>query len=216
MTVILETVRVRHGHAPFWTRHLARLARACGTLGVPMPVLVPPDGDDRVVRFEVARDGVRCSERSVGSLAPVALQQAAVLHPRYPHKVAERAAFEIARTEAQAAGSDDALLMTGDGWVAEATIWAIGWWTPRGLAFPPLQLGLLPSIGRARLGELVTLDRSALLRPEELQERALVAVNAVRGPVAVASLEGVPLPQDARLAGLQAAFWPPAEAPVRS
>lgn len=217
MTAILETVRVRQGGVPFWTRHLARLARACGALGVPMPVLEPPAGGaDRVVRFEVRHEGVQRAERPVGSLAPVALRVAAVLHPHYPHKIAAREAFEIARAEAQAAGADDALLATGEGWVAEAAIWAVGWWTPRGLAFPPLHLGLLPSIGRARLSELVATDRSALLRPEELQGRALVAVNAVRGPVAVTSLDGVALPSDARLAALQAAFWLPAEGPARS
>lgn len=217
MTAILETVRVRHGVVPFWTRHLARLARACGALGVPMPVLTMPQGGaDRVVRFEVSREGVQQTERPVGSLSPVTLQRAAVLHPHYPHKIAAREAFEIARAEAEASGADDALLATGEGWVAEAAIWAIGWWTPRGLAFPPLQLGLLPSIGRARLAELVPTDRSALLRLEEMAGRALVAVNAVRGPVAVAGVDGVRLPQDPRLAAVQAAFWPPAEGPTRS
>src|SRR5688500_19919918 len=118
---LIETVRVRNGTSPLWYLHLRRLAASCKALGVPLPgeLLTPGGGADRIHRLEVGLRGVSISERPVGSTAPVALALATVAHHPYPHKTTERDQFEAALEEARAAGTDDAVMLTAGGYVAE-------------------------------------------------------------------------------------------------
>jgi len=209
VTTLLETVRVRQGIAPLWALHRARLARSAAALGlvVPPSLEAPTGGADRVVRLALGAEGLAVASRDVGSTAPVRLQVVRVPHPGYRHKTTDRAIFDAARAEAQAAGADDALLLAPDGTVAETAIWALGWWEPDGLHFPALAIGVLPSVGRARLTELGPVHDGALT-PSALARRAVLVVNAVRGVVPVQNLSGEELPADPRTEALQARFWP--------
>lgn len=155
-TTLLETVRVRNGVAPLWPLHLERLHRSAAALGIAVGELErPAGGDDRIVRFEVSNGVVRSTEREVGSTAPLALVTAHAVHQGYPHKVAARAWLEAARMPIGSQSTDDVLFFDAEGYLVEASIWAIGWWDRETLVFPPLALGGLPSVARARLAETV-------------------------------------------------------------
>lgn len=206
---LIETVRIRNGIAPLWMLHLARLRRSAADLGVPLPGrLAPPTGPDRVVRFEAGPAGITVTDRAVGATRPVRLVTAAEVHPGYSHKVTARAPFDAARATARASGADDALLLTAAGRVAEATIWTLFWWDGARLATPALGLGVLPGVARARLGLIAGGLAEREILPAGLRGRSLFVANAARGVVAVAELDGVPVPADPRSVALAAAFWP--------
>jgi branched-subunit amino acid aminotransferase/4-amino-4-deoxychorismate lyase len=207
---LIETLRVREGATPLASLHVRRLSHACRDLGIPFPrsLELPEGGADRVHRLEVDRDGVRTSERPVGSTLPVRLVTVSVPHPGYPHKSTDRGAFELAAAEALAAGADDALLLTRAGEVAEATIWSLFWWEADALCAPALELGVLPGAARARLAEVVGELVERRVRLAELAGRPLFAANAARGVVPVATLDGHPVPWVEATAALAARFWP--------
>lgn len=209
MPSLIETVRVRNGVAPLWYLHLRRLAASCKALGVPLPadLPTPSGGPDRVHRLEVGPRGLRVSDRPVGGTEPVSLVRARVVHRPYPHKTTERAQFERAQKEARAAGADDAVLLTESGHVAECAIWGIFWWDGGRLCAPPLELGVLPGVARARLEELAGGISERRATPEEIEGRGLFVANSVRGVVPVASLEGRAVAQDAGTSRLSGSFW---------
>jgi branched-subunit amino acid aminotransferase/4-amino-4-deoxychorismate lyase len=209
VTVLIETVRVIEGAAPLWRLHLDRLRRSGDALGVPIPDLVAPSGgDDRVVRFEISLFGCQIEELPLPEQKPLALATSPAPHRGYPHKVAERSWLNAARTSVAPIGADDALLLDAEGRVVEATIWSIGWWDGESLCFPPLELGGLPSVARARLLETVRgTVVTAPLRRDEMAWYAMLACNAVRGVVPVDSLDGEPVPGNRRTAAVASRFW---------
>lgn len=200
---------MRDGRAPLWHLHLRRLAVSCQALGVPFPrsLEVPAGGADRVHRLAVGLAGTEVTTREVGPARPLALVHSTVVHEPYPHKTLDRAQFDRAGEAARAAGADDAILCAAGGLVAEAGIWCLFWWEPEGLAAPSLDLGILPGVSRARLGELTGGIRERRLERAAIPGRALLAANAVRGVVPVASVDGRAVPQDPRTAGLIERFW---------
>ena len=211
---LIETIRVRDGRFPFLQRHLARLARSIEALGLPPltrdpePMVRPFAGvGDGVVRLEVQRGQPIVTVRELPPDAPPRVIGATRVHSPYPHKTTERDAFDAALHEARAAGADDALLLTSDGFVAEGTVWAVCWWEGERLRAPALDLGILPGVGRARVGELVALEEGRF-QLADLEARSLVLVNAVRGVVPIASLDGQEVPPDQRTAALSRRFWP--------
>ena len=209
MPSLIETVRVRNGVAPLWYLHLRRLASSCQALGVPLPVELPTPsgGPDRVHRLEVGPRGLQVSERAVGGTEPVSLVRARVVHRAYPHKTTERAQFERALEEAEAAGADDGVLLTEGGHVAECAIWGIFWWDGDRLCAPALELGVLPGVARARLAELAGAISERKATPAEIVGRSLFVANSVRGVVPVVSFEGRVVPQDSGTARLSGSFW---------
>jgi branched-subunit amino acid aminotransferase/4-amino-4-deoxychorismate lyase len=213
---VFETIRVRAGRAPLLPRHEARLAAACGALGLPRPepsladaVAAQAGMRDGVVRVEVSATGTAVTTRDLPSLLPLAVRVASTPHAPYPHKVTSRPAFEAALAEARVAGGegDDALLITPGGLVAEGTAWNIFWWEADGPATPPLSLGVLPGVARGRVMELVpTKERERA--PGDLVGRGLFATNAIRGVVPIERLNGAPVPPDSRTTQLADRFWP--------
>jgi len=214
MTNLIETVRVRNGAAPLWYLHLRRLAGSCRALGVPFPgsLITPEGGGDRVHRLEVGGSGgvgrVEISQRPVGSTTPVRLVTAREVHRPYPHKTTDRGQFDRALLEAREAGADDALLLSAGGYVAECAVWSLLWWEAGRLCGPPLDLGVLPGVARARLGEMTGGVGERRATADQIRGRALIVANAVRGPVPVALLDGREVPQDRGTARLAEQFWP--------
>ena len=212
---LIETMRVRDGRIPFLDRHLARLARSLGALGLPKPsqdvaALVTPFAGtgDAVLRVEVRDGRASVTVRELPLLEPPAVITASEPHQPYPHKTTERDRFDDAATEAEVAEADDALLLTHEGWVAEGTVWTVFWWERDGLRTPALDLGILPGIARARVLELVKRVEQGRYPEQALRGKSLFLTNAVRGIVPIASLDGVPVPADARTAELAQRFWP--------
>ena len=205
---LIETVRVRSGIAPLWYLHLRRLAASCKALGVPLPGELPtPDGaPDRVHRLEVSRSGLEVSERPVPAPSPVRLVFSRVAHEAYPHKTSERRQFDRAQAEARAQGADDAILLVRGEFVAEASIWTLLWLDEGRICAPPLALGILPSVARARVAELSGIEERRV-RPEELRGRPLAVGNAVRGLVRVAELDGARPPEWPGFAELSDRLW---------
>jgi branched-subunit amino acid aminotransferase/4-amino-4-deoxychorismate lyase len=210
MDTLIETVRIRNGAAPLWGLHVRRLATSCRALGVPIPVelITPEGGHDRVHRLLVSRRGVVAGERPVGSTAPVRLVTSKVIHRPYPHKLVDRERFDRALADAKAIGADDGLLLTAGGQVAETAIWGLFWWEDGKPAGPALELGVLPGVARARIGELMggIEERKATL--EEIRGKPLFVANAARGVVPVATLDGADVPASPATDALAARFWP--------
>ena len=207
---LIETIRIRNGEAPLWYLHLRRLAVSCKALGIPLPGVleVPKGGTDRVYRLEVGMRGMQVSERLVGPTTPVKLVVSKVAHHSYPYKTTDRAQFDRAGDAARAAGADDALLLTPGGFVAETSIWSVLWWEDDELCGPAFELGILPGVGRARLTELVGKVEERRSTPRDLGSRPFILVNAVRGVVPVASLDGVSVPGSRETDALARRFWP--------
>ncbi|MES2124695.1 MAG: aminotransferase class IV [Gemmatimonadota bacterium] len=208
-TALIETVRVIDGVAPLWPLHQARLAASAEALGLDLPPVIEPEGGvDRVVRIEVSESRILVSDREVGSTAPIALYTSPVVHRGYPHKASERAWLEAARLTAGRFQADDALLLSEEGKMVEASIWAVGWWAGESLYFPPLALGGLPSVARQRLAETVRGGiHEATVTRSELRGVALLACNAARGVVSVAALDDDAVPANHRTLALSRRFW---------
>ena len=210
MTALIETVRVRRGIAPLWYLHLRRLAHSCRALGIPLPgeLITPEGGEDRVHRLEVNRKGLRVTERPVPAPAGgVRLVVAREHHQPYPHKTTDRGQFERALEEARARGAADALLLTTGGYVAEAAIWAVFWWESDRVCAPPLSLGVLPSVARARLDELTGGLQEQRIGLDSIRRGPLFVGNAVRGVVEVESFDGEKCPSHPAFADLARRFW---------
>jgi branched-subunit amino acid aminotransferase/4-amino-4-deoxychorismate lyase len=212
---LIETMRVREGGIPFLERHLARLRRSLGELGLPKPsqdvvALVKPFADtgDAVLRVEVRDGRASVTVRELPPLEPPVVITASEPHQPYPHKTTERDCFTDAGQEAEVADADDALLLTREGWVAEGTVWTVFWWDGDALRTPALELGILPGIGRARLLQVAPRVEQGRYPETALAGKSLFLTNAVRGVVPIAMLDGAPVPPDPRSAELARRFWP--------
>jgi branched-subunit amino acid aminotransferase/4-amino-4-deoxychorismate lyase len=210
MDTLIETVRLRNGAAPLWYLHVRRLATSCRALGVPIPADLPtPEGGaDRVHRLLVSRRGVVAGERPVGSTAAVRLITSKVVHRPYPHKLVDRERFDRALADAKAIGADDGLLLTVGGQVAETAIWGVFWWEDGRVAAPALDIGILPGVARARIGEVVGGIDERKVTLEEIRGRSLFVANSVRGVVPVATLDGTAVPDTPETEALASRFWP--------
>ncbi len=207
---LIETIRLRNGVAPLWYLHLRRLSKSCRTLGVPFPLKmeVPTGGPDRVRKLEVGPRGIVVTERPLELSTSVRLATVATVHPPYPHKTTGREAFAKAREEALAKRADDALMLTAEGVVAECGIWSLFWWEGDRVAGPPLDLGVLLGVARMRIEELRGPVAEQRLTRQQLEGRALLVANAVRGVVPVTELDGRAVLDSALTGALAEQFWP--------
>jgi branched-subunit amino acid aminotransferase/4-amino-4-deoxychorismate lyase len=205
---LIETVRIIGGRAPLWHLHLRRLVASCRALGVPFPTefTVPAGGADRVHRLVVSSRGQQIIEREVGPVHPVSLVTSGVVHSPYPHKTVERGQFAEAAAEAEAKGADDGLMLVADGSVAECPIWTVFWWEGETLCAPPLSLGILPSVARARIAELRPIQERKAGRAD-LNGRSMFVANAARGIVPVGALDGARIPEASATTLLRQRFW---------
>ncbi|HEU4828267.1 MAG TPA: aminotransferase class IV [Gemmatimonadales bacterium] len=205
---LIETVRVRAGRAPLWDLHLTRLRRSALVLGIPLEPIEPPAGTERVVRLVASAGGIGREDRPVAPVAALSVAFSGVAHPGYPHKTDQRAHFDAALAEACLDRADEALLSTESGWVAEGTFTALFWWDGARLAAPPQELGILPSVARARIAEISGGLVERRVDPRGLRGRPIFLANAARGIMEVASLHGERVPRDQRTDALARWFWP--------
>jgi len=211
MSDLIETVRIRGGVAPLWYLHLRRLAGSCKALGIPLPgeLPTPSGGADRVHRIQVGPRGASVSERPVGPAEPVRLVSVSgVVHRPYPHKTTDRAQFAHAMDQARTRGADDGVLLAEGGWVAETGIWSLFWWEDGRVAAPPLALGVLPGVARARIAEQTGQVVERRVQMDQIRGRSLFVANAVRGVVPVAVLDGVAVRPNEATNALAREFWP--------
>src|SRR5207247_5369677 len=164
--------------------------------------------DEAVLRVEVCDGWAAVTVRELPARDPPLVITASEPHEPYPHKTTQRDCFVDAAVEAEVAETDDALLLTHEGWVAEGTVWSVFWWEGERLRTPALELGILPGIGRARVLELTQQVEEGRCPREAREGRSLFLTNAVRGVVSIASLDGRPVPADSRTADLARRFWP--------
>jgi len=203
----------------FEARHLARLARDAASLGLGSvdtdlarralrELGLAAFGEDAgVLRLTASRgaDGalaISATPRSVGptrpgwhaALVPIAHDGRAAPHGA---KLADRALYTRAAEYAGRAGADEGLLLDPRGRLVEGSrsnLVAVG---DDGVArVPPVARGAVAGIALeaceagAKPGELVRRD---VARSELARLRELVALNAVRGVVAITRLDGNPV-----------------------
>ena len=220
---IFETMRVREGGIPLLDRHLHRLAHGAAAVGLPRPSAVvrtialerAAEGPaDRILRLAWSRDGTAWTERPLGPKVPQRLVTVRVPHRGYTVKSEDRQVFDRAHAEAQIAGGTEPVLLTEEGVVAETARYAVLWMDGPVLCYPAADLGVLPSIGLGRVLELAAglgMATGAVRAPRwALNGRPAWLVNAVRGLVRIASLDGEDVPASDALREVAKSFWPAA------
>jgi branched-subunit amino acid aminotransferase/4-amino-4-deoxychorismate lyase len=219
---LFETMRVRGGALPLLDRHVRRLATAARQVGLPAP---PPLSQDAVARartgapervLKVVWDGqtLEWEEREAPGPAPLKVVTVAQPYEAYPVKSVAREVFERAAREAEGKGGEEPLLLTHRGHVAETARFALVWLDGHTLRVPDPALGVLPSVGLARLLELASTRRMGVIAGRftraALEGRPAVLVNAIRGVVGIASLDGAQVPTAPAFTELGQQFWPAA------
>jgi len=139
----------------------------------------------------VSANGFTLDERPVGPVTPVKLGVSASAHEPYPHKTDQRGQFDRALGEVATQGVDDVLILN-QGSVAECAVWSCFWWEGTRLAAPPLGIGILPGVARAKLNELAGGIVEARVTPDEFRARGGFLANAARGVVAVEGVADAP------------------------
>lgn len=213
------TARVTRGRVERLERHAVRLRRDAGRLALPLPdgvaieqaarttVRQELERADGIVRIEWsraspdARPTLAVTTRPLGAEAPCwRALSATILHPGPdPHRGAKAlgvAAWDAARAEAEAAGVDEALLFDARDRLVEGgrtnlvVVTDAGEWLT-----PATALGAVEGLGLEWVREAVPGIRAsqAIDREGIRAARELVAVNAVRGAIAVVSLDGRPI-----------------------
>lgn len=127
-------------------------------------------------------------------------------------KTANKLTQILARTEAEAAGADEALLLNDRGQVAEAASGNIFWLQGQVLATPPLYAGALPGITRMVLfelaGKLQLQAAEVATTPDVFQAVDAVFVTlSTLGVVEVSALDGKPLRRSPLVGQIHAAYW---------
>lgn len=208
------SVRIRKGRPELVDRHLRRLARGAGALGLP-PVDAESlrgaldalaraafDGGDGAVRLQLSRDGdgalhVTGVPRGLGPDAPVWTAVTAPFpHPGAivagGHKLTSRLAMALATDAARKAGAEEALLFDARGRLVEGSRSnVVALFDADAVCTPPLERGAVAGVTLE-----VVLERVPEVRQRDLSAAALfrargvVALNAVRGARPLASLDG--------------------------
>lgn len=117
----------------------------------------------------------------------------------------------LARSEADAAGADEALLVNTDGFVVEGTSSNLFWIKDNRVYSSPLAAGILPGVTRAIVFEICTANGIAAsegnIRTEELKQADAVFLSITSVGIAEAvSLDGAPCKKSALLKQISSAY----------
>lgn len=191
--------------------HLDRLERSCRALDLPCPreeiesdidlVLTLSPAGYAVVRVVLTRGGHRiCRMESRGDpasltkpvrLLPVTYDPSVVLNGV---KSLSYGANMLASRQAQAAGYDEALLVSSDRTVLEGPTCSIFWVRDRRLQTPSLETGILASITRRVILEGMTVEERISPLEEVLAAEEAFLVSTARLGQPIAAIGGVTLP----------------------
>lgn len=209
---LFETMRADRGKVAFLSRHLRRLLRSAKALywsGGPdeaelrSALRAALDGEhDQTVRLRLtaSRSGRIAVETSAvpAPPAPTAITLLGAWQPgrrMAEHKTTSYAANRFAQSRADAAGAGHALLLDSRGHLGE-TAFANVVCAVDGMVLTPPIRGVLPGIAREVAIETgVVLERE--LPPETwARADAIVALNALRGPMPIHAIDGRPIGSD--------------------
>ena len=218
MPGLFETIRVRQGGVPLLAQHLARLEASCAALRLTAPspglaerVLAHAAAGELVVRVTLGERGERIETRPVPPDDAMRIVFSGTRHEPYPHKTTDRDVFERARARVVPYRAEEAILLTGDGLLAEGCVSSVAFWLGDALCTPALDLGILPGIGRARILALARERRIAVreghFSRSEVEGLPLFLVNSVRGVVETTVHAQRPPLRDDRTSHLAARFW---------
>lgn len=187
--------------------HLDRMTRGAAALELEMPersqleawvARVGEKGGDCIVRVVVTRGGAVPGADHPGHCVilahpvPAGPETARLLPVEAPWHPAGRdwelsgvksisyAPHMAASRRARAAGFDDALLVTDSGVVLEGPTFSVGWWRRGKAHTPSLRLGILDSITRRAVGELVDLEETVADLAELSEADEVFAVSTIK------------------------------------
>lgn len=216
---LFETMRAHDGQIPWLERHWTRLTHGAQRLGIPLPQrAAAEDAIDELLR-EAPMAGIvkLLVSRGAGGRGyapPNAPQPSWIVSTHALQPVRERLAMiacstrlaiqpalagikhcnrleqVLARMEVAAAGADEGLLFDGEGALVSATAANVlvrldgAWWTP------PVDRCGVAGVMRGWLLEQELVYERAMRAEEVHRAEALAACNAVRGILAVRSLDG--------------------------
>jgi aminodeoxychorismate lyase len=131
--------------------------------------------------------------------------------PLSQHKTSNKLGHVLARAEAEAAGADEALMVSSEGEVAEGASANIFWIDQNAVCTPPLACGVLPGVTRATVLELCAglglPSWEAVTLPEELHQMEGVFLTLTGwGIVEAAALDRRALGRSPLVAKIRAAY----------
>ena len=210
-----ETVGVWDGKPFRLDAHLDRLARSLRALGLDMPdaprleqavaELLARFGDgDGMLRLSVLSGGTHLVTLAAQpDRAPIRLlssQPAPWIRPLGSFGPAGAKSLSYAPNmaalrAAQAAGADDALLVSLEGWVLEGTTFAVLWVRDGVLRTPAVDLGIIDSISRQALldaarGEGIAVEEGRWPLEELAEASEVLVCSSVRPCTAVRRVDG--------------------------
>jgi branched-subunit amino acid aminotransferase/4-amino-4-deoxychorismate lyase len=206
---LYETMRVSDGLALHGERHLERITSSAHALGLPAPeraafvaATAGATGDGEVVRVRLdapAGEAVLEAERRA-ALAPGVLRLTALAGwyaPGYAlreHKLTSHFHGIQGRRLAVAAGFDDALLISHDGRVGEATNANVALLAGGALVTPTVD-GLLPGVCRAALLDAarelgLVVETRIVALSEIIDAEAVLVISSPRGISEAIELDG--------------------------
>jgi para-aminobenzoate synthetase / 4-amino-4-deoxychorismate lyase len=202
---LFETMRGRNGEIPLASRHVARLVNSASQLGLRCPpattlerflqqaASVMGTGDHRV-RLVLTDGGQVVVQASRFELDQAPVRLATVIGPVQAegfatHKTTAYLPYAQARQQAEKNGAEHALLIGPGGAVLEAEhaniVAAV-----RGALVTPNAADVLPGIARAILIERLGVRSAPLTVADLRRSDAVYAVNALRGVIPIAALDG--------------------------
>lgn len=208
---LFETVRVEEGGAVALDRHIDRFSKSARALGFPGPTIIAGvaalhalgEAEPGIHRVTISRDDPDAPLPGIGGITTTVRPLVDPVRPRlrllrdfyFPddelaeHKTTSYIRHIEARRRAIAMGGDDALLISPDELVGEASTSNIFIDFPSGLSTPEVR-GILPGVTRARIIERF----DVLVRPIKVHElelaREIILTNAAQIAVAALDLDG--------------------------
>jgi branched-chain amino acid aminotransferase len=214
---VFETVRAHRGRPLLFAAHHARLAASCAALGLAAPPAAAeladrvtrllasvrlPDAAVKIVRYrELNRTAELLTARTLPYSAPDYLRgfrltifrQGARDGRLTGHKSLNYLENLLARQAARDAGHDEALFVTPDDRVLEGSASTLFIVKDGHAHTPPLSVGVLPGVARARVLALIGPERAhetPLTLGDVLAADEVFLTNALMGVMPVCTLDG--------------------------